>query len=275
QPHAPSHPALLSPLFSLLLQTMAAVIALSVAVLALQQRLKSSHQIDAATTERMKQREECLNREVTRLLHEIERSAEETARLSASSWRWLVWTIVGALVLLALVCWLHRKRIFPSECCSEQEGSSSKEEKEKEKEEEGLKGLHSGGRSWATFTPSPMQGLPNKCKELKELVGDLLGVCQVVCKSSSMPQMYPGPGMDDTCEAWSIQESSIDYQLLVFLRPPPGHSFHLEPDTTGQLPARPSNIRVVLECVCWKKQLLRGTLCFLHHHEDKLPKDQR
>ncbi|NWT49479.1 IPIL1 protein, partial [Chroicocephalus maculipennis] len=74
--------------------------------------------------------------------------------------------------------------------------------------------------------------------------------------------------------AWSIQENSIDYQLLVFLRPPPGHSFHLEPDTTGQLPGRPSNIRVVLECVCWKKQVLRGTLCFLHQHEDKLPKDQ-
>ncbi|NXG81699.1 IPIL1 protein, partial [Stercorarius parasiticus] len=74
--------------------------------------------------------------------------------------------------------------------------------------------------------------------------------------------------------AWNIQENSIGYQLLVFLRPPPGPSFHLELDATGQLPARPSNICVVLECVCWKKQLLRGTLCFLHHHEDKLPKDQ-
>ncbi|NWX80557.1 IPIL1 protein, partial [Alca torda] len=74
--------------------------------------------------------------------------------------------------------------------------------------------------------------------------------------------------------AWSIQENSIGYQLLVFLRPPPGHSFHRELGTTGQLPARPPNIRVALECVCWKKQLLTGTLCFLHHPEDTLPRDQ-
>ncbi|NXV79966.1 IPIL1 protein, partial [Atlantisia rogersi] len=59
-----------------------------------------------------------------------------------------------------------------------------------------------------------------------------------------------------------------------FLRPPPGHSFSLELDTTGQLPARHSRTRVVLECMCSKEQLLGDILCPLHHPDDKLPRDQ-
>ncbi|NXH79486.1 IPIL1 protein, partial [Hydrobates tethys] len=62
--------------------------------------------------------------------------------------------------------------------------------------------------------------------------------------------------------------------LLVFLWPPPGHSFSLEPDTTGQQPARHHTTRVVLECLCSREQLLGDTLCFLHHPDDKLPRDQ-
>ncbi|NXL27906.1 IPIL1 protein, partial [Glaucidium brasilianum] len=73
---------------------------------------------------------------------------------------------------------------------------------------------------------------------------------------------------------WSVHENSITYHLLVFLRPLPGHSFSLELDTTGQLPARPSSIHVVLECMCSKKQLLGDILCFLHHPDDKLSRDQ-
>ncbi|NWU59662.1 IPIL1 protein, partial [Dromas ardeola] len=73
---------------------------------------------------------------------------------------------------------------------------------------------------------------------------------------------------------WSVQENGITYRLLVFLRPPPGHSFSVELDTTGQLPARPSRVRVVLECICSSGQLLGDSFCFLHHPDDKLPKDQ-
>ncbi|NXT02468.1 IPIL1 protein, partial [Jacana jacana] len=74
--------------------------------------------------------------------------------------------------------------------------------------------------------------------------------------------------------AWNIQEKSIYYRLLVFLQPPPGHSFRLELDTTQELPGRPSNIHVVLECVCWKKQRLGSSMCFLHHQEHNLPGDR-
>ncbi|NXJ60751.1 IPIL1 protein, partial [Rostratula benghalensis] len=68
---------------------------------------------------------------------------------------------------------------------------------------------------------------------------------------------------------WSIQENSITYSLFVCLQPPPGHSFILETDTMGQLPARPSRVHVVLECICSRGQLLEEMLCFLHHPDNR------
>ncbi|NXE25260.1 IPIL1 protein, partial [Ardeotis kori] len=69
------------------------------------------------------------------------------------------------------------------------------------------------------------------CKVVKELVGDLLAVCQVLCKRAFMPQMQPAIGTDGAYEAWSMHKNVITYRLLVFLQPPPGHYFSLELNT--------------------------------------------
>ncbi|NXF40734.1 IPIL1 protein, partial [Nyctibius bracteatus] len=73
---------------------------------------------------------------------------------------------------------------------------------------------------------------------------------------------------------WNVHENNITYSLLVVLQPPPGHSFSVEMDTMGQLPARNSSVHVLLECMCLREQLLGDVLCFLHHPDDKLPRDQ-
>ncbi|KAF1639852.1 Inositol 1,4,5-trisphosphate receptor-interacting protein-like 1, partial [Eudyptes chrysocome] len=74
--------------------------------------------------------------------------------------------------------------------------------------------------------------------------------------------------------AWSVHENTTVYHLLMFLWPPPGHSFSSELDTMEQLPARHSSIRVELECMCWREQLLGDILCFLYHPDDKLLRDR-
>ncbi|XP_059673866.1 inositol 1,4,5-trisphosphate receptor-interacting protein-like 1 [Gavia stellata] len=248
---------------------MVAAIALVLAVLAVQHGLKHDQQIDAAAAERMQQREEYLHEEMTRLLQEIERSrAAEEATLLSVLQQWPLWTVPGALLLLASACWVAREMKLASGSFSEEEDD------EEEEEEEDLSGAHNGVGSLAVSTQLPIRGLPGTCKVLKELVGDLLGVCRVFCQGTSMPQMHPAMGMNGTYEAWSVQEDSIGYRLVVFLRPPPGHSFSLKLDTTGQLPARRSSIHVVLECMCSRKQLLGDILCSLHHPDDKLPTDQ-
>ncbi|NXM34928.1 IPIL1 protein, partial [Oxyruncus cristatus] len=71
---------------------------------------------------------------------------------------------------------------------------------------------------------------------------------------------------------WSTHENSINYNLLVILQPPHGHSF--SPGPTEQLPASRSRIRVVLECTCLREQLLGKTWCFLHRSGDQLLSDQ-
>ncbi|XP_010575184.1 PREDICTED: inositol 1,4,5-trisphosphate receptor-interacting protein-like 1 [Haliaeetus leucocephalus] len=250
---------------------MVPAVALVLAVLAAQHGLKHDHQADVVAQQRMQQREEYLRQEMTRLLQEMEGSGgTDKATLLSVLRQWPFWAAAGALVLLAEVRWLARKMKLASDSRSEQDSSRSEEEDEEEEEE--LGGAHHGVRSLAVSTPSPVQGLPDTCKVLKELVGDLLGVCRVLCKRTFMPQMHPAVGMDGAYEAWRVHENSIAYRLLVFLQPPPGHSFSLELGTTGQLPASRSGVSVALECLCSREQLLGDMLCFLHHqHDDKLP----
>ncbi|XP_010115296.1 PREDICTED: inositol 1,4,5-trisphosphate receptor-interacting protein-like 1 [Chlamydotis macqueenii] len=251
---------------------MAVGLGLLVIVLAIQHGLKDHRQIDVATAERMQQREEYLHEKMTQLLQEIEASkcTWEDWLLRSVLQHWPLLSTAGAMLLLAEICWLGREVNFASDSCSDQDSSSSEEEKEKEEdeqEEEDLSCVNS-------LVASPMQVLPDTCKGLKKLVGDLLSMCQVVSKRTLMPQMQAAVGMDDTYETWRIHEDSISYRLLVFLQPPPGYSFSLEPATTGQLAARRCSVRVGLECMCWREQLLGDSLCFLHHPDDKLRTDQ-
>ncbi|XP_009072072.1 PREDICTED: inositol 1,4,5-trisphosphate receptor-interacting protein-like 1 [Acanthisitta chloris] len=110
------------------------------------------------------------------------------------------------------------------------------------------------------------------CKVLSDLVRDLLGVCHVLSRNTFMPGIHPAPGTDNSSESWSVQNNCTYYQLLVILEPPPGCSFSL--DTTRQLPARCSGIRVLQECTCSRQQLLGNTLCFLHPAGNELLSEQ-
>ncbi|NXY88588.1 IPIL1 protein, partial [Alcedo cyanopectus] len=73
---------------------------------------------------------------------------------------------------------------------------------------------------------------------------------------------------------WRVQENTIAYCLFVALHPPPGHSFSLERHTMQQLPASCPSIHVGLECICSREKLVGDTLCFLHHPDGSLTKDQ-
>ncbi|XP_064497358.1 inositol 1,4,5-trisphosphate receptor-interacting protein-like 1 [Pseudopipra pipra] len=147
--------------------------------------------------------------------------------------------------------------------------------KDNANEQEKLKGPRSSVSSLAVPVPSPMdafkQNLSSTSKQLKELVDDLLGICRMFSKRNFMPELHPATGTS-TSEAWSIHENSINYRLLVILRPPCGHSFSLGPKE--QLPGSCSCIRVVLECMCSRDQLLGKMWCFLHRSGDQLLSDQ-
>ncbi|NWU66266.1 IPIL1 protein, partial [Pterocles burchelli] len=69
---------------------------------------------------------------------------------------------------------------------------------------------------------------------------------------------------------WSKQHDNVLYRLLIPLQPPPGHDFCLELGTAEETLSSSSCLRVQLQCMCMREQLLEDMLCFLHHSEDEL-----
>ncbi|NWY52168.1 IPIL1 protein, partial [Chionis minor] len=105
---------------------------------------------------------------------------------------------------------------------------------------------------------------------VKELVGDLLGVFQELLANSLCPVLQPAIAVGSAFEGWNPSDDHAVYRLLVPLRPPRGHAFHLELGMAWEMPAKGSRVRVELECTCTREQLVENTLCFLHHPEEEL-----
>ncbi|NWV86933.1 IPIL1 protein, partial [Dasyornis broadbenti] len=90
---------------------------------------------------------------------------------------------------------------------------------------------------------------------------------------------YPVPqgaiGVGSAFEGWTPSERDVVYHVLVPLNPPPGHAFHLELNSAGQMAARTFCICVELVCTCKREQLGEKLLCVLHHSEAELRQKQK
>uniref|UniRef100_A0A8B9DAC0 Inositol 1,4,5-trisphosphate receptor-interacting protein-like 1 n=2 Tax=Anser cygnoides TaxID=8845 RepID=A0A8B9DAC0_ANSCY len=231
-----------------------------------------NEQADMSTLEQMWQREEQLRREMAQLLDEMERKVVvEEATLSTVFQQWHMWAIVGAFLVLCGLCWLARRRKTKSARSRKELSSSSDEEGEEDNKEKARSGARRAFRSSAKRTFGPMQELANLCKEL---VGDLLCVSQALCRNIVMPQLQLATGTRSTYNGWSLQQDGLFYRVHVFLDPPPGFSFLLDLDPTGQRPARQSDVRLELNCVCSRERLLGDVKCILHHLNDNVGKHQ-
>ncbi|XP_053797124.1 inositol 1,4,5-trisphosphate receptor-interacting protein-like 1 [Vidua chalybeata] len=241
---------------------MAVAVAFLVAVLAALPRLTHDPQADVATAQQMQQRKELLHEEMTRLWQEVEQMRSlEGALVHYVFKNWLFWATAAAM--LAEVSWLAWQRKLASSSNDDNKGKQN------------LNRACSGARLLAESTPLPVQELPDPHRNLKQLVHDLLCISREFSRRTSMPQIYPGRGMDGSHESWSIFENRIFYQLLVFLRPPPGHAFILEQDTLRQHPERCSDIRVVLECTCSMEPAMGYSSCFVHRWGKELLWDHK
>ncbi|NWI92726.1 IPIL1 protein, partial [Pitta sordida] len=95
-----------------------------------------------------------------------------------------------------------------------------------------------------------------------------------ILSNSFHPRLQRAIGVGSAFEGWSPREKDVVYRVLVPLDPPPGHCFHLELDTSGQLPGRNFRIRVEQVCTCLNEQQAENMLCFLHHSEEELRRNQ-
>ncbi|XP_072721425.1 inositol 1,4,5-trisphosphate receptor-interacting protein-like 1 [Ciconia boyciana] len=254
-------------------------------------------ELDGATHERMEQRAKYLRQEMTRLLQELEeRSQEQRSQeqrgqeQSGFAWgaliitalqQWPFWVVAGVLVLLFGLCWQLRKRSREVDGSSDEESSSSDtdQEEEEEQEEEESEGEDPDderdlGRIFAKRIHWPVQNLVYRSRVVEQVVADLIHVCQGLLSYSFLPVLQPAVGVGSAFEGWSPREEDIIYRLLVPLQPPRGHAFHLEPGTAREMLARNFCIRVELECTCMRDPLVVNMLCFLHHPEEELRRNQ-
>ncbi|XP_068253499.1 inositol 1,4,5-trisphosphate receptor-interacting protein-like 1 [Nyctibius grandis] len=244
---------------------------------------------DEATRKRVQHRAEQLRQEMTRLLRELQlwslelRSLEQSAfawgaLLFAALQTWQFWAIAGILVLpFGLFRWLRKRSPEPESSSKGKESSSSlsKEEEEQEESEEGSDSERDMSRIFAKRIQWPVQNLANRIWVVEELLGELRVLQEPLSKStcSFFPELQPAIRVGSAFEGWSPYEDDAVYRVLVPLKPPRGHAFHLELGTE-QMPARNFCVRVEQVCTCTREQLVENMLCFLHHPEEELRRNQ-
>ncbi|KAM6360332.1 LOW QUALITY PROTEIN: inositol 1,4,5-trisphosphate receptor-interacting protein-like 1 [Alca torda] len=276
-PPAPSlPPSPTEPLLSLLLQAMAAKRVLAFLVLSIFQLLPMvGDELDEATRERMQQHEKHLMARMTQLLHEHEQSSLDWGTLVfAALQQWQFWAIAGVPVLLFGLCWWLRKRSRQLKISHEEESSSSSTELEEEEREGG--DADDEGRLVRVFAKRmrwAVQSMAYSSQVVEELVSDLLTVLQQRLSNSFFPALQPAIGVGSAFEGWSPHGHDAVYRLLVPIKPPQGHTFHLELGAAGEMPAK-NCVRVELECTCTTDPSVENVLCFLHHPEEALSRNQ-
>ncbi|NXO62735.1 IPIL1 protein, partial [Phainopepla nitens] len=120
--------------------------------------------------------------------------------------------------------------------------------------------------------------LASRREVVQELLSDLLRVSHSLFSDSFFPVLEPVIGVGSAYEGWSPhEEEDVVYCVFVPLKPPPGHAFYLEPDTMRAMPhehATCMRVRVELVCTCAREQPDQKMLCFLHHSEEELKRNE-
>ncbi|XP_065492629.1 inositol 1,4,5-trisphosphate receptor-interacting protein-like 1 [Caloenas nicobarica] len=226
-------------------------------------------ELDEETRERMEQRAEMLNREMTRLWQEVEERSQEQSSIPWASLllsalqHWQFWAIAGVLLLLFGLCWWLRKRSREPE--REEESSDSHVEEEEDKEEDD--DADDPRRFFEDHIQRRLQNRDRDCQTVRDIMETLIFVLQNVLSDSSFPVLEKAIEVGSAFEGWSPREEDITYRLLVPLKPPRGHIFHLEPGPVS--PMRNFRIRVELVCTCGMEQPAGETRCFLHDPEEE------
>ncbi|XP_064278038.1 uncharacterized protein LOC135301666 [Passer domesticus] len=121
----------------------------------------------------------------------------------------------------------------------------------------------------------PVEELEQGCSVTAELMESFTRVFVDSVSNSFYPVPQEAIGVGSAFEGWSPREWDGVYRVLVPLNPPPGHAFHLELNSAGQMAARTFSVRVELVCTCEREQLGEKLLCFLHHSQEELWRKQK
>ncbi|OXB59123.1 hypothetical protein ASZ78_011263 [Callipepla squamata] len=249
----------------------------------LQRQLNVGSGWDAATLNHMQQRKVYLQKQMTKLLQEVEQSRMEQSRVdlrhfhSFTQWSWMIWALAALLLFLLfrffLCCFRERQQKTKLQRIRKAWGMHDQEEEELVDAEDNRD--DTGRRKfYPKYSTWPLKSMQDKCSVVEELMGELLVACDAVVPSYFMPRLQAPVGVGIGFEGNSREGNLAIFRMLVPLQLPPGHDFHLELGPEGEVGLRNSRLRVELLCMCARELLLGDVLCFLHHPEDELRKKQ-
>ncbi|NWQ97856.1 IPIL1 protein, partial [Burhinus bistriatus] len=109
---------------------------------------------------------------------------------------------------------------------------------------------------------------------VKDLVGNLILFFRVLLSNTLFPELQSAIGVGSAFEGWTPCEEDVTYHVLVPMKAPRWHTFHLELCNAGPMLARNFCIRVEPECTCLRERLVGDVLCFLHHSEEELKRNE-
>ncbi|XP_050191529.1 inositol 1,4,5-trisphosphate receptor-interacting protein-like 1 [Myiozetetes cayanensis] len=233
--------------------------------------------LDEATRLRVELRAELLNREMTRLLQELEQSSLERTLRAWGALLWAAlqqekfWALVVVLGLLLALWFMRRRRSRQPDNNGEEEEVEDREDHEDFAPEVEEEATVENAMRWllVQLIPWPVQDLKRGCEVTRVLIDNFTFVFGHILSNSFHPVPQSALGVGSAFEGWSTREKDVVYSVLVPLTPPPGHAFHLEMDTSGQLPGRNFRVRVEPVCTCTREQQDENVLCFLHHPEEE------
>nr|XP_026648608.1 inositol 1,4,5-trisphosphate receptor-interacting protein-like 1 [Zonotrichia albicollis] len=238
--------------------------------------------LDEATLERMQQRAEYLEQQMTQLIQELEQMKPEQ---SGGAWGalpgWQFWALSGILMLL-LVLWFghgksdpdHRgEKMFSSNLVEEEERWNVVGNVEEGNVHDKQEMANGEDDDEERIQELPVVDLDKGFSLIADLVDKLIHVFGEGLSNSFYPVPQPAMGVGSAFEGCSLHAQDVVYRLLVPLSPPSGHAFHLELDTAGVV-QRHFCVRVELVCTCRRERLGEDMLCFLHHPEKELRRKQ-
>ncbi|XP_071618089.1 inositol 1,4,5-trisphosphate receptor-interacting protein-like 1 [Heliangelus exortis] len=267
---------------------MAALKFLVLTLLVLQRSPVVSDELDEEMCLHMQEREEMLNREVTRLLRDLDQKTQEqnNPEHSGFAWgallfpalqQWKVQAIAGFQVLFyMLLWWFMKSNREPGHSSHEEDLSNNRDQVEEQQEQQQEEEYDSDevGRFLDEHIQWPAEDLIEDGDTVKSIVQALVLVFQNITLEGFQPVLKLPIGVGSAFEGWSHREEDIVYRLFVPLSPPNGHTFHLElVDTEGEKMERNFRIHVKLMCTCASKP--QEILCFLHHPEEELRRNQK
>ncbi|XP_069713212.1 inositol 1,4,5-trisphosphate receptor-interacting protein-like 1 [Phaenicophaeus curvirostris] len=228
------------------------------------------------------------------------------AQHSTALQQWHLWVIAGGLVLLLGLCWCLRKRSRAADSSSteeragcnmlkvkekeESEGEGPDDERDlvwnlepvEEKEEVEEEGSGEEGSDeerdrvgiFERRSCRPVQYVTYSRLMVEDLVDELLSVIRKQLWESFYPVLQQAISVGTSFEGWFPCDGDAVHQLLLPLKAPRGHTFNLELGTAREMPAGDPRIRVELECTCTGQQMEEKMICFLHHSQMDITKNQ-